>query len=646
MKRLIFMTICVLIIFGCVCYANAEEPEINVTLDGKIMIFDQNPIIQNGRVLVPLRKIFESQGAAVSWVPETQSITAVKEGNTVKLRVGLSEAYINDSLITLDQPPVIFNSRTLVPVRFVSEALGAVVEWDSETQSVQIYSKEAEYLSCSALGMIPNDETKGLYNYKILIAAAKKGTKINVNGTYYLQSSNWAYSRDNEVSSCYLLGESPDVSKLILTGGKYFNLTNTNDANKGSVIIENVSIECPTDRASYLIGINPPSITDITFKDNYITGNIEVIDSVTPDNLNYNFVPFSIERLVIENNEFYDVYNNAFRVLFWLEDTPVTTAYIRNNKVTNFSYCFYYNGITDSHAFTNYLIKGSDYLLIENNTVVCTDDYDAVSRNDGDFPVYYCFALSEGFNVECRGNTFEGFHISDAPNTVVYDNYFSVTKLLYENNIWKNIVNFTPGISHVEIMKSKNGFEINGVKTERIYRGNTYIVEPDYADRFGKDRYLLRKEANGFHTDINSIIIEDNYFDMYILSFPYWSQEFKELYKFNRNTVLMDTVEHSIYAQAFAYVKNDPSFSLRKLIFTNNTIVYNSGASDQGVGTKGFYLILNNSVLGDKTTVVFSNNNIKIPDYLFDLSDVVAGSNSSTIINFSNNTINGVLAAK
>jgi hypothetical protein len=503
-----------------------------------------------------------------------------------------------------------------------------------------------EPVTCSAIGMVPDDKTAGLSNYKILIAEVKKGTKINVDGTYYLQSSSRSYSSINEVSSCYLNGTSPAASKLILTGGKYFNLTNTNAANKGRVVIENVSIECPTDDVTYLIGMNPPFVNEITIKNNYITGNIEIIDSITPADLNYNSTPCSIEKLVIENNEFYDIYNNAFRVLFWLEDTPVTSAYIRNNKVTNFSYVFYYNGITNDHAFTDYLIESSEYLLIENNTVVCTDGYDAVSRNNGELPTYYCFVLSEGFNVECLDNTFEGFHISNAPNAVVYDNYFSVTKLLYENNKWKNIVNFTPGISHVEIMKSKNGYEINGVKTERIYRGNTYIVEPDYADRFGKDRYLLRKEANGFHADINSIIIEDNYFDMYMLSFPYWSQEFKELYKFNRNTVLMDTVEHSIYAQAFAYVKNDPALGSRKLIFTNNTIAYDSGASDQGAGTKGFYLILNNSVLGDKTTVDFSNNNIKMPDYVFDHSAVEAASNSSTIINFSNNIINGVLAAK
>ncbi len=485
-------------------------------------------------------------------------------------------------------------------------------------------------VSCDVLGMIPDDKTKGLYNYNKLIAEVKKGAKINVNGTYYLRSPYSECSSENQVDAgLFLTGDSPAHSKLILMGGSFFNI-------KGSALIEKISIECPTDRLSYLIRMNAPFVNEITVRNNYITGNIRLIDSDIPFDVDFISTPCDIEKLVIENNEIYDVYNSSGnRTIILVTNTPVKSSYIRNNKVTNFSYIFYNNGITNGHPSEKYLTNNSN-AVIENNKIICTDDYDAVNRNNGNISGYYCFALIEGFRVECRNNIFEGFHVSEAPDTVVYDNYFSITKLLYEGNTWKNIVNFTPSISHVDIMKSKSGTSVAGEKTERIYRNNTYIVEPGYADRFGQDRFLLRKKINTWQTDIDSIIIEDNYFDMYILSFDYYGQRFKELYKFNRNTVLMDTIEHSVHYQAFAIINEmrdeSGNFIPRDLIFTNNTITCDTAPFGAGIGNRKFYLIHNTAGYGDKTTVDFSNNYIDVPGLELSPSDIAAG------INF-NNTI-------
>jgi hypothetical protein len=606
-------------------------------LNGETMVFNQNPVIQNDRVMVPLRKIFESLDASVSWDQESQAITAVKEGSMVKLTIGSSEAYLNGSLITLDQPPVIINARTLVPIRFVSEALGARVEWVPETKMVQIYSRAAEGISCSALGMIPDDESKGYNNYKLLLAEAKKGTKINVDGTYYLHSPYGDSSNENEVNSgLFLTGESPATSKLILTGNSYFKI-------KGSALIENISIECPkTDFVSYLITMTAPFVNDVTIRNNYITGNIKLISSLMPSNFNFASTPCYLKQLVVEGNEIFDVYvSSGAPLIISLNNTPVKSSYIRNNKVTNFSYVFYGNGVTNDHPSENYLLENTN-AVIENNQVLCTDDYNVIAKNNGYISMYHCFALIEGFDVECRNNTFEGFHMSDAPGTYVYDNYFNVTKLLYEGNTWKNIVNFTPGNVGVDIMKSKGAHKVAGVKTERIYRNNTYIVEPGYADKFGKDRFLLRKEINTYAVDIDRIIIEDNYFDMYILSFR--GPTFKELYQFNRNTVLTDTIEHSVTWQALVYNKDmkdsSGNFIPRNIIFTNNNITCDSKAFGQGIGTSRFYLILNNTTSGDKTVIDFSNNNIKIPDFIFDPSDLTKASNTSTSITSFNNIIN------
>jgi hypothetical protein len=495
-------------------------------------------------------------------------------------------------------------------------------------------------VTCSSLGMIPNDKTKGLSNYNLLIAAAMKGTKINVNGVYYLTSPYSGGTSKNLVTAgLYLSGSTPAASKLILQGGDYFSV-------KGQALIENVSIECPTSTTTTFIRMVAPFINSATIRNNYITGNIRLIVTNIPDGYNFNGTPCYIENLTVENNEFYDVYNTVGpRSIIYAIDTPVKACYIRNNKITNFSYMFYYNGITNGHPSSDYLYKNIN-AVIENNKVVCTDSYNAVSKNNGYLPAYYCFALIEGRSVTCRGNTFEGFHVSNAPNTVVYDNYFSVTKLLYEKNTWKNIVNFTAGIENVDIMKAKTAYKIAGEKRERIYRGNTFIVEPGYADKFGKDRFMLRKEINTFTSELDRVIIEDNYFDMYILSFNYWGQKMiRESYVFSRNTVLMDTIEHSELPQAMVYIPEvkdaSGSYITRSAVFTNNTITYGSKPFGKGIGDVKYYLIRNSAGCGDKTTVTFSSNNINVPDYVFSSSSIEEARGCSTIVNFLSNIING-----
>ena len=109
-----------------------------VILDNNYLTFDVPPQIESGRTLVPLRAIFEALGATVEWDASTQTVTATKDGTTVKLQIGSKIAYKNGSPVPLDIPGKIHNGRTLVPLRFVSEAMGASVEWKADTQTVVI----------------------------------------------------------------------------------------------------------------------------------------------------------------------------------------------------------------------------------------------------------------------------------------------------------------------------------------------------------------------------------------------------------------------------------------------------------------------------------------------------------------------------
>lgn len=116
----------------------AVENNINVILNGNNLVFDQSPIIESGRTLVPMRTIFEAMGATIVWDEVTQSVFAKKGNVNFKLQIGNNIAYKNDTEITLDVAPVILNGRTLVPVRFVAESLNAKVDWDDKNSSVII----------------------------------------------------------------------------------------------------------------------------------------------------------------------------------------------------------------------------------------------------------------------------------------------------------------------------------------------------------------------------------------------------------------------------------------------------------------------------------------------------------------------------
>lgn len=111
-----------------------------VYLDGKKIGFDQTPVIEDGRTLVPLRAIFEAFGAEVGWGGATQTVSATKGNTTVELIINNTVAKKNGEELNLDVPAKIINGRTMVPVRFISDCFGIGVEWDGAMNRVLLSS--------------------------------------------------------------------------------------------------------------------------------------------------------------------------------------------------------------------------------------------------------------------------------------------------------------------------------------------------------------------------------------------------------------------------------------------------------------------------------------------------------------------------
>ncbi|GEM_PF-742366 len=110
---------------------------ISVILNGSKIFFDQDPIIDSDRVLVPLRAIMEAIGAELTW-NESGEVTVLKSGTKIELKIGEKQAFLNGEKCDLDVPAKIISGRTLVPVRFIAQCLNYDIEWNQDTQTINI----------------------------------------------------------------------------------------------------------------------------------------------------------------------------------------------------------------------------------------------------------------------------------------------------------------------------------------------------------------------------------------------------------------------------------------------------------------------------------------------------------------------------
>lgn len=118
--------------------AGAQSGDIKVIINGVTQQYTQSPVFSQNTTLVPLRGVFESLGAQVEWDSKAKKVTASKNDDTLTLNIGSKLAYKNSNPVQLDAATQIQKGQVLVPLRFVSQSLGAKVNWDQRTRTVTI----------------------------------------------------------------------------------------------------------------------------------------------------------------------------------------------------------------------------------------------------------------------------------------------------------------------------------------------------------------------------------------------------------------------------------------------------------------------------------------------------------------------------
>jgi len=142
MKKIIITTIIMAImatLIGGVLMVNANA-DVSVTVDGNKVVFpDAKPFIdENGRTLIPVRFVTEDLGATVEWNAQDREVYITKDGVNIMIRIGQEMILVNGRTKAMDTKAIIKEDRTYVPIRYVAEELGATVGWDASTRTVII----------------------------------------------------------------------------------------------------------------------------------------------------------------------------------------------------------------------------------------------------------------------------------------------------------------------------------------------------------------------------------------------------------------------------------------------------------------------------------------------------------------------------
>ncbi|MEF3304798.1 copper amine oxidase N-terminal domain-containing protein [Paenibacillus sp. GYB003] len=121
--------------------AQAEAP-IKVFVDTNRIGFSVDPLLEDGTTLVQLRPLFEAMGIELQWDNDNRIVTGKTTGLVFALPIDGTKATVNGSEVALEQAARIVDGNTLVPLRFVGEATGALVVWDGDRREITLFTEK------------------------------------------------------------------------------------------------------------------------------------------------------------------------------------------------------------------------------------------------------------------------------------------------------------------------------------------------------------------------------------------------------------------------------------------------------------------------------------------------------------------------
>lgn len=135
------------------------------------------PIIRNNHVLIPIRSVMEQMGCKVDWNNENHTISIYNNDNRINMTINSEIAYLNNQKYILNSSPVIINSKTFIPIRFISEGFGFSVDWNESQKKITITNKNINIkkIDINSENISTDDSNQNIKDEE------KSGNMININ---------------------------------------------------------------------------------------------------------------------------------------------------------------------------------------------------------------------------------------------------------------------------------------------------------------------------------------------------------------------------------------------------------------------------------------------------------------------------------
>lgn len=207
LKKSIRMILVLSFIVGMPLVSHGEPLEAPMKVIINQELQDYEVLLSQGRIMVPMRGVFERLGAQVEWNAQTRTAAAQKDQLKILLTLEQQTATVSGKTVYLDAPATLHNGRTFVPLRFVSESLGADVRWDAASRTA--------YIQTGALDQWKNKELKGL------TVGMDKATAEGVIGkavaSYTGPGETWWSTYHSEYKSMYVIAYKDNKIHFIYT---------------------------------------------------------------------------------------------------------------------------------------------------------------------------------------------------------------------------------------------------------------------------------------------------------------------------------------------------------------------------------------------------------------------------------------------
>lgn len=194
----VFMLLFICVFFNTL-FANAAQTSVVLQINNSVMTvngtekavdegYDTKPVIVDGRTLLPVRAVIENLDGNVNWNNDTKEVNLTHNENEIVLTINSTQALLNDKVQTLDTAPVIINSRTMLPIRFIAESFGFNIEWNENNKTIIITKNDTSEENTESTTKTASEQITEPENIKDETPEPENGSNILV--AYFSATNN------------------------------------------------------------------------------------------------------------------------------------------------------------------------------------------------------------------------------------------------------------------------------------------------------------------------------------------------------------------------------------------------------------------------------------------------------------------------